>query len=91
MERFDTFSVAQKRSKERHRHAWLDLLTVCRRGCCSAVRLETSEAPVWCSRPGKFLENCTFSVHTGRLKRLGSEVRKDDGSHHRIDEFTVKE
>lgn len=67
------------------------LLTVCRRGCCSAVRLEASEAPVWCSRPGKFLENCTFSVHTGRLKRLGSEVRKDDGSHNRIDEFTGKE
>lgn len=55
------------------------------------VRLEASEAPIWCSRPGKFLENCTFSVHTGRLKRLGSEVRKDDSSHNRIDEFTGKE
>lgn len=54
------------------------------------ARLEVSAAPVWYSRHGKFLENFRSSVHTGRLKRLGSNVRKDD-SYNRIDEFTSKE
>lgn len=39
--------------------------------------VEGSAVLGWCQRPGEFLESFWSEVHTGRLKRLGSNVTGD--------------
>lgn len=39
--------------------------------------VEASAVLGWCQRPGEFLESFWSEVHTGRPKRLGSDVNDE--------------
>lgn len=38
------------------------------------MRVEPSAVPGWCQKPGEFLESLWSDIHTGRLKKMGSDV-----------------
>lgn len=59
-----------------------------------SITLDVLSTPIWCQRPGKFLES-----HTGRRKKWSSNVsdrwgwgeRGSGGGNNRVDEFTSRE
>ena len=56
-------------------------------GGCSEV--DVSTVPVWCWRPGGFLESCWFSVYVGVMKKNVLILMKKFHNN-RIDELAIK-
>lgn len=57
------------------------------------MSLDYSGIPIWCLKPGGFLENQCYPVHVGNLKKLDSVSAKGDSnrSNRRADALPSKE